>query len=112
MSQDCPRTGPYFAQNFASKFGQGLLCGYLYILSKGLLPVFLSFLSTPLGFTRQTLGVTYVHLQLASDHSPLPSAIRHIIKHVDRKCHTSLPICFGIDNYVYAQTVDTVVTAS
>ena len=49
------------------------LCRYLYILSKvSLLPVFLSFLSTPLGFTRQTLGATYVHLLLAGDHSPLP----------------------------------------
>jgi len=49
------------------------LCRYLYILSKVcLLLVFLSFLSMPLGFTRQTLGATYVRLLLAGDHSPLP----------------------------------------
>jgi len=49
------------------------LCWYLYILSKvGLLLVFLSFLSMPLGFTRQTLGATYVCLLLAGDRSPLP----------------------------------------
>ena len=34
--------------------------------------MFLSFLSTLLGFTRQTLGATYVRLQLVGDHSPLP----------------------------------------
>ena len=49
------------------------LCRYLYILSKVcLLPVFLSFLSMPLEFTRQTLGATYLRLLLACDHSPLP----------------------------------------
>jgi len=41
----------------------------------GLQPVFLSFLSTPLGFTRWTLGATYVHLLLAGDHSPLSIAL-------------------------------------
>ena len=45
----------------------------MYILSKvGLLPVFLSFLSMPLEFTRQTLGATYVRLLLVGNHSPLP----------------------------------------
>jgi len=49
------------------------LCRYLYKLSKVcLLLVFLSFLSMPLGFTHQTLGVTYVCLLLVGDHSPLP----------------------------------------
>ena len=49
------------------------LCRYLYILSKVcLLLVFLSFLSMPLGFTHQMLAATYVRLQLAGDHSPLP----------------------------------------
>ena len=47
---------------------------YLYILSKVcLLPAFLSFLSTQLGFTSpQTLGAMYICLLLAGDHSPLP----------------------------------------
>ena len=38
------------------------LCRYLYMMSKigGLLPVFLTFLSTTLGFTHQTLGAMYV----------------------------------------------------
>jgi len=56
------------------------LCRYLYILSKVcLLPVFLSFLITPLGFTRQMLGATYVHLLLAGNHSPLPTPLPSVV---------------------------------
>jgi len=81
---------------FSHKVGSVVsLCRYLYILSKVcLLLVFLSFLSMLLGFTRQTLGATYVRLLLVGDLSPLPIPLKSAVSELFNGISSvSLHIC-------------------